>query len=108
MKLIIITILLFVTPLWAHTLEMPTTTAMDNTENMKMNCPENEEYHECGTACPDTCANKDEVRPCIMVCRSGCFCQKGFVRSGVSEGNKSLGHCVSLGECENILKNQSN
>lgn len=75
---------------------------------MKMNCPENEEYHECGTACPDTCANKDEVRPCIMVCRSGCFCQKGFVRSGVSEGNKSLGHCVSLGECENILKNQSN
>lgn len=33
MKLIIITILLFVTPLWAHTLEMPTTTAMDNTGN---------------------------------------------------------------------------
>lgn len=74
-----------------------------------MQCNENEEFQECGTACPDTCANKDEIRPCIMVCRSGCFCRNGFVRSGVNNGDKaSLGPCVSMEECENILKNNGN
>lgn len=52
---------------------------------------ENEEYLACGTACPATCENYKEVRPCTMQCVSGCFCTKGTVRNG----NK----CVGIEEC---------
>ena len=40
-------------------------------------CPVGMVYEECGTACPTTCDNKDElVRPCTLQCVAG----KGLVR----------------------------
>ncbi|XP_068099366.1 chymotrypsin inhibitor-like [Hyperolius riggenbachi] len=47
-------------------------------------CPENEEYKECGTACPATCANRFTFKrrgACIAVCRDGCFCKAGYLRN---------------------------
>ncbi|CAF1214853.1 unnamed protein product [Adineta ricciae] len=41
-------------------------------------CPENEEYNECGTACQESCTYKPSF--CTYQCVSGCFCKKGFVR----------------------------
>ena len=35
-------------------------------------CPMGMVYNECGTACPTTCDNKDElVRPCTLQCVQG-------------------------------------
>ncbi|GFV25848.1 zonadhesin [Trichonephila clavipes] len=44
-------------------------------------CKENEEYKECGTSCPITCATvANPPVPCSLLCTSGCFCKPGFVR----------------------------
>ena len=34
-------------------------------------CPEGMVYKECGTACPTTCDNKDELVICTQQCVSG-------------------------------------
>ena len=60
-------------------------------------CGVNEEYLQCGTACPATC---DEFRyplpkppkACILLCKSGCFCKKGFYRN-------DDGSCVPREKC---------
>jgi len=54
-------------------------------------CGQNEQYTECGTACPPTCKN---LSPgiCTQQCVVGCFCKPGFVR------NQS-GKCVEPRKC---------
>lgn len=60
-------------------------------------CGENEEYTTCGSACAPVC---DDIRyplpkppkPCILLCRAGCFCKQGFYRS-------NDGKCVSPEQC---------
>lgn len=55
-------------------------------------CPgENEEYEECGTACPLTCENHANPPPCTLQCVPGCQCEKGYVRKSES--------CVKPEEC---------
>ncbi|KXJ80744.1 hypothetical protein RP20_CCG023607 [Aedes albopictus] len=56
-------------------------------------CGPHEEYTECGTACPETCDNLGETRPCILLCVRGCFCQQGYVR------NNATGACVLPCDC---------
>ena len=34
-------------------------------------CPNGKVYKECGTACPTTCANKDKLLGCPLVCVPG-------------------------------------
>ena len=34
-------------------------------------CPNGKEYQECGTSCPTTCENKDEIRICTLECVQG-------------------------------------
>lgn len=60
-------------------------------------CSENEEYTTCGSACAPTCDDlhyplPKPVKPCIMLCRSGCFCKQGFYRS-------NDGKCVPPEQC---------
>lgn len=50
----------------------------------------NEEYSDCGTACPERCDYAPKV--CIEVCRRGCFCKPGFVRG-------AAGICIDREDC---------
>ncbi|KAG8177858.1 hypothetical protein JTE90_027123 [Oedothorax gibbosus] len=44
-------------------------------------CSENEEFLDCGSACPSTCENFGKVSlNCSLPCRKGCFCKPGYVR----------------------------
>ncbi|XP_077290871.1 zonadhesin-like [Arctopsyche grandis] len=56
-------------------------------------CGKNEQYTECGTACPDTCDDWRTPTACIQVCVPGCFCLPGYVR------NTKTNECVRPCEC---------
>ncbi|VDO95435.1 unnamed protein product [Soboliphyme baturini] len=80
-----------------------------------MRCPYNEHYEECGTACPETCLTLGSNVPCPLICKSGCFCNDGYVRAGQSVGmpvpqiplifpssdfgNHGQGPCVPIFQC---------
>lgn len=55
-------------------------------------CGKNEEYSDCGSACPDSCQRRN--RHCIQRCESGCFCKKGYIR------DDATGNCVREEECQ--------
>ncbi|EFP07085.1 hypothetical protein CRE_12826 [Caenorhabditis remanei] len=57
-------------------------------------CPANEVFKTCGTACESTCENPNASSgPCIEVCISNvCQCAPGFVRN-------SSGACVKYSQC---------
>nr|P0DM55.1 RecName: Full=Venom peptide SjAPI; AltName: Full=Ascaris-type protease inhibitor; Flags: Precursor [Scorpiops jendeki] len=42
----------------------------------------NEEFQQCGSSCPETCANHKNPEPksCAAVCFVGCVCKPGFIR----------------------------
>ncbi|KAL9916903.1 chymotrypsin inhibitor [Glossina fuscipes fuscipes] len=54
-------------------------------------CGPNEEFTNCGTACPATC---DRPRPeiCTQQCVIGCQCKNGLLRN-------SAGRCVRSSGC---------
>uniref|UniRef100_A0A0M3J5U6 TIL domain-containing protein n=1 Tax=Anisakis simplex TaxID=6269 RepID=A0A0M3J5U6_ANISI len=53
----------------------------------------NEEFTECGTACPATCDQKGPI-PCTKWCIPGCFCKKGYIL------DRKGGACVRETECK--------
>ncbi|KAL0871496.1 hypothetical protein ABMA27_005214 [Loxostege sticticalis] len=55
-------------------------------------CPPNEEYLLCGSACPFNCTNPEGPVTCSDDCVEGCFCKSGFLRD-------KNGTCVSADEC---------
>ncbi|GBM98796.1 Zonadhesin [Araneus ventricosus] len=60
-------------------------------------CGENEEFKECGSACPMTCSNITAQLPCPLPCEKGCFCREGFVRD-------PTGKCISPQFCPVVCK----
>lgn len=60
-------------------------------ENPKY-CPSNEVYSECGAGCFKTCASRHFNTTCV--CRSGCVCKTGFVRSDINF------QCIPVSSCE--------
>ncbi|XP_074476997.1 alpha-tectorin-like [Sebastes fasciatus] len=51
--------------------------------NCSIDCPAHSHYELCGTDCARTCASSVDAT-CEQVCSEGCFCEEGFVRSGMS------------------------
>ncbi|KAL6263153.1 hypothetical protein P5V15_005954 [Pogonomyrmex californicus] len=54
-------------------------------------CPPNQEWNTCGTACPPTCTSP-RLRACTMQCVIGCQCKQGFLLN-------SSGACVPPSDC---------
>ncbi|KAG4076485.1 hypothetical protein HA402_014449 [Bradysia odoriphaga] len=54
-------------------------------------CPKNQEWTECGSACPPRC-DSDPNQACTMQCVIGCQCKKDYVL------NRN-GKCVLRSEC---------
>lgn len=58
-------------------------------------CPENEEYNECGSFCEADCNNPTLANViCIAACKAGCFCKNGYLRDP-----KTL-KCIPKGSCQ--------
>ncbi len=56
----------------------------------------NEEWLECGTACPITCQNyKNPPQVCVLMCKIGCACKSPYIRDETS------GRCVLTRDCGN-------
>jgi hypothetical protein len=60
-------------------------------------CGENQEYTTCGSACPATCDDlrfplPKPAKMCILLCKVGCVCKKGFYRT-------DDGRCVQPEKC---------
>ncbi|KAI4493971.1 hypothetical protein M0802_009347 [Mischocyttarus mexicanus] len=55
-------------------------------------CPENEEFASCGSACEPTCDNT-ELKACTLECVIGCQCKEGFIRQSQN------GPCVNTLSC---------
>lgn len=63
-------------------------------ENFAMpQCPNNEIFHMCGSACAATCANPHPSPVCTRQCVIGCFCQPGYLRN-------KMHVCVPSANCE--------
>ena len=55
-------------------------------------CKENEEWNNCGSACPAKCSDS-APQTCTEQCTAGCFCKSGFIL------NKENGNCIPKNEC---------
>lgn len=66
--------------------------------NHDLGCNENEEYIECGTACPQTCLKSSEDG-CFGECVHGCFCKRGYIRN-----EEHI--CIRPMNCPNRSKNR--
>jgi len=56
-------------------------------------CPTNEVFNPCGSACAPTCANPSTEQMCTKQCIVGCFCKEGYLRN-------ARGACVQTRECD--------
>ena len=65
-------------------------------------CNFSEEWTNCGTVCPEHCPVRNAQgmlddglnRPCVLMCKIGCQCVKGYVRD-----LKRNGACVERALC---------
>eukprot|EP00756_Hemistasia_phaeocysticola_P049894 Hpha_TRINITY_DN2448_c0_g1::TRINITY_DN2448_c0_g1_i1::g.24588::m.24588 len=62
--------------------------------NNDLVCPPHSSYSTCGTYCPPSC-DVPEPGACIQVCKSGCFCDPGFVLS-----HSNSAQCVNIASCQ--------
>lgn len=77
--------------------------ALPMTDPEKQCSRENEEWKDCGSACPNTCVTirlKHHLM-CPDVCVEGCFCKRGFVRRGTPSDLARAVDCIPQAECLN-------
>ncbi len=55
-------------------------------------CPDNEEYDVCGSACQENCTTIPQA--CTFQCVLGCFCKKGYVRE-----TDRTSKCIPRSQC---------
>ncbi|XP_058290898.1 mucin-6 [Hylobates moloch] len=60
-------------------------------------CPANQVYQECGSACVKTCSNPQHS--CSSSCTFGCFCPEGTVLNDLSNNHT----CVPVTQCPCVL-----
>uniref|UniRef100_A0A8C9HGW4 Mucin 6, oligomeric mucus/gel-forming n=1 Tax=Piliocolobus tephrosceles TaxID=591936 RepID=A0A8C9HGW4_9PRIM len=60
-------------------------------------CPDNQVYQECGSACMKTCSNPQHS--CSSSCTFGCFCPEGTVLNDLSSNHT----CVPVTQCPCLL-----
>uniref|UniRef100_A0A8I3W7L8 Mucin 6, oligomeric mucus/gel-forming/pseudo n=1 Tax=Callithrix jacchus TaxID=9483 RepID=A0A8I3W7L8_CALJA len=60
-------------------------------------CPANQVYQECGSACVKTCSNPQHS--CSSTCTFGCFCPEGTVLNDLSNNHT----CVPVTQCPCVL-----
>lgn len=60
-------------------------------------CPEGTEYQMCGTACPNTCADRTAAENCPRPCHETCLCPDELVLDGEK--------CVAVEDCGCTLPN---
>ena len=60
-------------------------------------CGSHEQFSDCGTACEATCSTGPGPRPCIKICKQGCFCQTGYIR--LIDGGPCISESSCPGEC---------
>ncbi|XP_011785533.1 PREDICTED: mucin-6 [Colobus angolensis palliatus] len=60
-------------------------------------CPANQVYQECGSACMKTCSNPQHS--CSSSCTFGCFCPEGTVLNDLSSNHT----CVPVTQCPCLL-----
>uniref|UniRef100_A0A2K5RVH9 Mucin 6, oligomeric mucus/gel-forming n=1 Tax=Cebus imitator TaxID=2715852 RepID=A0A2K5RVH9_CEBIM len=60
-------------------------------------CPANQVYEECGSACVKTCSNPQHS--CSSTCTFGCFCPEGTVLNDLSNNHT----CVPVTQCPCVL-----
>ena len=58
---------------------------------VEIECPGDQLYESCASACPDTCLEPQGSQICATLCIEACICPEGLVR----EGDK----CISASEC---------
>jgi hypothetical protein len=56
-------------------------------------CPANEHFESCGSACAPTCAHPEVSSICTKNCVVGCFCNDGYLRN-------AQGVCVQTRSCD--------
>ncbi|XP_043542045.1 alpha-tectorin-like, partial [Chiloscyllium plagiosum] len=62
-----------------------------NVTGCGIQCPENSHFEVCGNPCEGNCANISVGSSCAQECAEGCFCDRGYLRSGDS--------CVPSEQC---------
>lgn len=77
--------------------EAENSTIHNETRETRGPCNQNEQWNDCGTACPETCEGKLEI--CTLQCVPGCECKSGFVRN--------RNQCIPKGVCPESSPNQS-
>ncbi|XP_048476565.1 alpha-tectorin-like [Rhincodon typus] len=68
-----------------------TTRDWRNVTGCGVRCPENSHFEVCGNPCDGNCADVSVGSSCAQECAEGCFCDRGYLRSGDS--------CVPSEQC---------
>ena len=67
-------------------------TDSDSDDENENDCPGDKIYNPCGSACPPTCEDTDQL--CALNCEEGCFCPAGTV--------DYKGKCLDPDECPGV------